>query len=327
MRPRVRQPQDAFAFPNGIPPTARGMPGGCTRDLVHKFYQEQYQLNGGAQNRYATGSDSAGTVMGVYNTRALPIYQYLHSGDHPHYAIADDFFQAAFGGSFLNHQWLIAARDADGSERAGGAALDDRLGGLPDGTTIRCTTRIPRDRTATATSRCRVRRRRPASPAATGRSTRCSRRNEPFGLVRRQARAAERPDDRRRAQRAPASRWGWYAGGWDNAAGDTAGPGWTNGTGADVLRIRTHDHERGVPLSEVPGLRVPVPSPAVLLLRELCARTAARAYAPPRRGGVRERCAARRRPSATSTRSASSSRSARRTSIRATRASPTAART
>ena len=27
----------------------------------------------------------------------------------PNYVIADDFFQAAFGGSFLNHQWLIAA--------------------------------------------------------------------------------------------------------------------------------------------------------------------------------------------------------------------------
>ena len=29
--------------------------------------------------------------------------------DHPDYAIADGFFQAAFGGSFLNHQWLVAA--------------------------------------------------------------------------------------------------------------------------------------------------------------------------------------------------------------------------
>jgi phospholipase C len=25
--------------------------------------------------------------------------------------------------------------------------------------------------------------------------------------------------------------WGWYAGGWDNAAGNTMGPGWTNGPG------------------------------------------------------------------------------------------------
>ena len=70
------KPKDSFAFPNGIlNGSGVGIPGGCTRDLVHKFYQEQYQLNGGAQNRYATGSDSAGTVMGVYDTRSLPIYQ------------------------------------------------------------------------------------------------------------------------------------------------------------------------------------------------------------------------------------------------------------
>ena len=47
--------------------------------------------------------------QGYYDTRALPIYKYLHAAGHPHYAIADDFFQAAFGGSFLNHQWLVAA--------------------------------------------------------------------------------------------------------------------------------------------------------------------------------------------------------------------------
>jgi phospholipase C len=55
---------------------------------VHKFYQEQYQLNGGAQKPLRNGSDSAGMSMGVYDTKALPIYKYLHDGSHPHYAIA-----------------------------------------------------------------------------------------------------------------------------------------------------------------------------------------------------------------------------------------------
>ena len=56
--------------------------------------------------------------------RALPIYKYLQAPGHPDYAIADAFFQAAFGGSFLNHQWLVAAAtptrpnaDNDGIER------------------------------------------------------------------------------------------------------------------------------------------------------------------------------------------------------------------
>src|SRR5713101_1389459 len=86
-----------------------GQPGGCTRDLVHRFYQEPYQINGGQMNRYVTGSDAVGLVMGYYDTTKLPIYKYLHAPSHPRYAIADNFFQGAFGGSFLNHQWLIAA--------------------------------------------------------------------------------------------------------------------------------------------------------------------------------------------------------------------------
>ena len=88
----------------------QGLPGGCTRDIVHRFYQEQYQINGGRQNRYVTGSDAVGLVMGRYDTKALPIYEYLHSKGAPNYVVADNFFQAAFGGSFLNHQYLIAAR-------------------------------------------------------------------------------------------------------------------------------------------------------------------------------------------------------------------------
>ncbi|HEY6741498.1 MAG TPA: alkaline phosphatase family protein, partial [Lapillicoccus sp.] len=87
-----------------------GEPGGCTRDLVHRFYQEQYQINDGHQNRYVTGSDAVGLTMGRYDTKALPIYEYLHSKGAPNYVVADNFFQAAFGGSFLNHQYLIAAR-------------------------------------------------------------------------------------------------------------------------------------------------------------------------------------------------------------------------
>src|SRR6201990_2516137 len=93
----------AHGFLNGT-----GLPGGCTEDIVHRFYSEQYQLNGGRQNRYMTGSDAAGLTMGYYDTQKLPIYNYLHGRGAPNYVIADSFFQAAFGGSFLNHQYLIA---------------------------------------------------------------------------------------------------------------------------------------------------------------------------------------------------------------------------
>lgn len=100
------QPEDT-SCPDGKP---GGKPGGCTRDLVHRFYQEKYQLDGGRQDRYPTGSDAVGLTQGVYDTRSLPIYEYLHSKGAPKYVLADHFFQAANGGSFLNHQWLIAGR-------------------------------------------------------------------------------------------------------------------------------------------------------------------------------------------------------------------------
>lgn len=104
-------PAPGASAPNGVLKNSPGaLPGGCTRDLVHRFYQEQYQLNGGKQNRYVTGSDALGLTMGVYDTTKLPIYRFLHSPEAPNYVLADRFFQAAFGGSFLNHQYLIAAR-------------------------------------------------------------------------------------------------------------------------------------------------------------------------------------------------------------------------
>jgi acid phosphatase len=101
-----------FGFSNGIDKrnTVTGATaGGCTRDLVHRFYQEQYQIDGGQMDQYVTGSDAVGTTMGYYDTTQLPVYTYLHANGAPNYVVADHFFQAAFGGSFLNHQFLIAA--------------------------------------------------------------------------------------------------------------------------------------------------------------------------------------------------------------------------
>src|SRR5262249_33543440 len=64
----------------------------------------------GKQDRYITGSDAGGTTMGYYDTTKLPIYAYLHANGAPKYVIADQFFQGSFGGSYLNHQYLIGAQ-------------------------------------------------------------------------------------------------------------------------------------------------------------------------------------------------------------------------
>jgi phospholipase C len=135
-----------------------GLEGGCTRDLVHRFYQEKYQINGGHQNRYVTASDALGLTMGVYDTSQLPIYEYLHQSNAPHYVIADRFFQGANGGSFLNHQWLIAGRapfvDANGAipsgaTRAANSIVDSN--GMPGATKYYTPTTTPvRDAQLTA---------------------------------------------------------------------------------------------------------------------------------------------------------------------------------
>ncbi len=57
-------PPPGVSAPNGVV-KGMGLPGGCTRDLVHRFYQEQYQLDGGRQDRYVTGSDAVGLTMGA----------------------------------------------------------------------------------------------------------------------------------------------------------------------------------------------------------------------------------------------------------------------
>ncbi len=76
-----------------------------TPDALHNFYEEQLQINGGKMNKFAAyNSYSAGLAMGYYNTKALPLYPIAKE-----YTLCDNFFHSAFGGSFLNHHWLIAA--------------------------------------------------------------------------------------------------------------------------------------------------------------------------------------------------------------------------
>ena len=75
-----------------------------TGDLVHRFYQEQLQIDGGKMDKFAAWSDAAGLVMGYYESSRLPLYAYAKQ-----YTLADNFFHGAFGGSYLNHIWLVCA--------------------------------------------------------------------------------------------------------------------------------------------------------------------------------------------------------------------------
>jgi acid phosphatase len=75
-----------------------------THDLWHRFYEHQMQIDGGKNDGYAAWSDAGGLTMGHYDTSRGALYALARE-----FVLADNFFQGAFGGSFLNHQYLICA--------------------------------------------------------------------------------------------------------------------------------------------------------------------------------------------------------------------------
>ena len=75
-----------------------------TRDLYHRFFENQMQIDGGANDMFAAYADSGGLVMGHYDGDGMGLWALAKQ-----YVLADNFFMGAFGGSFLNHQYLICA--------------------------------------------------------------------------------------------------------------------------------------------------------------------------------------------------------------------------
>ena len=91
-----------------------------TRDLYHRFWENQMQINGGKNDKFAAWADSGGLVMGYYDGSKMKLWNIAQQ-----YVLADNFFMGAFGGSFLNHQYLVCAcapeypnADASGSVAA-----------------------------------------------------------------------------------------------------------------------------------------------------------------------------------------------------------------
>jgi acid phosphatase len=89
---------------------AQGKPlpeGLVTRDLVHNFYHNQMQINGGRNDGFVAWGDSGALVMGRYGetSTTLGLYQIARE-----FTLCDNFFMGAFGGSYLNHQFLISGR-------------------------------------------------------------------------------------------------------------------------------------------------------------------------------------------------------------------------
>src|SRR5262249_47897721 len=75
-----------------------------TRDLYHRFFENQMQINGGKNDMFAAWGDSGGLVMGHFDYSSSPLYKLAQQ-----YTLADNFFQGAFGGPFLTHQYVTCA--------------------------------------------------------------------------------------------------------------------------------------------------------------------------------------------------------------------------
>ena len=105
---RVLPQPPGKAFPANLPNAPFSIEkyipiGAKTPDLVHRFYQQQAQIDGGRMDRFAAISDAQGLVMGFYHTRNLPL-----ADEAAKNTLCDNFFHGAFGGSFLNHIFFVS---------------------------------------------------------------------------------------------------------------------------------------------------------------------------------------------------------------------------
>jgi phospholipase C len=111
------QPIDTSAKPpapdNRFPATLPNKPfdiakyvpiGEKTSDLVHRYWHEIEQIDGGKMDKFVAWSDAAGLAMGYYNGSEMALWKVAQK-----YTLADHFFHGAFGGSFLNHFFLVCA--------------------------------------------------------------------------------------------------------------------------------------------------------------------------------------------------------------------------
>jgi len=75
-----------------------------TRDLTHRFFENIMEINGGTKDMFAAWLDAGGLTMGYWDYSQSKLFTLAQQ-----YVLADNFFEGAYGGSFLNHQYLICA--------------------------------------------------------------------------------------------------------------------------------------------------------------------------------------------------------------------------
>ena len=71
---------------------------------IHNYYQNREQINGGKNNMFVAMTTVGAWTMGYFDGSKMKVWKWAKE-----YTLADHFFMGAFGGSYLNHQWLICA--------------------------------------------------------------------------------------------------------------------------------------------------------------------------------------------------------------------------
>ena len=95
-------------LPNGpfridLPPVNRRMDE-VLPSPWHLYYQNKEQINGGKNNMFVAMANVGGWVMGYFDGSSMKMWKWAKE-----YTLADHFFMGAYGGSYLNHQWLVCA--------------------------------------------------------------------------------------------------------------------------------------------------------------------------------------------------------------------------
>jgi len=119
---KVRSDLPTQTLPNGpfridAPPIGRRWDE-VLPNPIHAYYHNREQIDGGRNDRFAAMSNVGGWVMGYFDGSGMRLWRWARE-----YTLADHFFMGAFGGSYLNHQWLVCActprfADAPASLRA-----------------------------------------------------------------------------------------------------------------------------------------------------------------------------------------------------------------
>jgi acid phosphatase len=194
-----------------------------TRDLVHRYYQNIEQIDGGRNDRFAAVSDAGALTMAHYDGSRLPMWQLARE-----FTLADHFFMGAFGGSFLNHIWFACAcvaPDPDAPERLRSVlGPDGRLQRRPDSpaSALDGPPRYLRDGALTPDGYAVNTMQPPYQPSGAAPAPGGDPRLADPALLPLPPQDAPTLGDRLSDRGVS---WAWYAGGWDQALADAQQPG------------------------------------------------------------------------------------------------------